>query len=409
MKILLATTAATLNGGGIGSYNTEFCNVFNDIADLHLLTTEKYSNHETYQKVFSIGLHPLKCYSDYLALVNTLNEENYDVIFNSDSPEIAVLAPFLRSPIITVSHTLNNVPAIRAGVNSKYVTKIIALSKAGKRYLEKRFSIHDENKVTYLYNFVHHEEVVSTEKKEKRRILNIVFPGGASPMKYVEMVIGAVNKLSKTSLEFNFYWYGNDILPLHRISLPKKVSDLIPKDDRVHLSGKVSRDESMRYIDSSNIFLLPSRAEGCPVSLMEALCTGCIPIVGSGKHVCREILEDGGFGIIVKKGSSSELYKAMAHVISNPNLYLESYRKTLQYSKENISEKVWKTRMLEIVNSVRSEEKKCIQLTKFSLFKSRLRYGIPASLKVLEDRWLSLRVYFKLNIMYIKYKLNGSI
>lgn len=409
MKILLATTAATLNGGGIGSYNVEFCNAFKETSELHLLTREPYKELDGYKHVFSLGINPLKRYQDYKSLIYRINNEKYDVIFNSDSSELAIIAPFLTAPIVTVSHTFNNLPAIRAGYNNEYLSSIIALSKAGKVYIENKFGITNKDKVTYLYNFVHHKKVNNTLEKEQHKVLNIIFPGGAIPMKYPEMVVGAANMLANTNLDFNFYWYGNDVVPLQRLSIPKRVADLVVKDNRIHIQGNVSREKSRQIIDSANIFILPSRAEGCPVSLMEAMCTGCIPIVGDGMHVCREILEDGGFGLIVKKGSSKSLYEAIVKIITNPENYKDSYKKSLNYSNEKLSERQWKINMVKIFEDASKKKKKTIPLTKVSLFKSKFSFDCLAHQKILEDRLLSLKVFIKFNLLFIKYKINGTI
>ena len=409
MKILLATTAATLNGGGIGSYNMEFYNIFKDNAELHLLSTEDTSVPEGYTKFYALKDKLPKNFKEYKELVDEINNENYDIIFNSDSSELAIVAPFVNSPIVSVSHTFNNLPAIRAGYNHRYQSKIIALSKAGKRYLERKFNVKDTEKITYLYNFVHHDSISSTEEKQETKVLNIVYPGGAIPMKYPEMIAGAVNLLAKTDLDFNFYWYGNDVVPLKRVSIPKRIKDLVTNDKRVHMQGKVSRDESQRIIDSSNIFLLPSRAEGCPVSLMEAMCTGCIPIVGDGKHVCREILEDGNFGVIVKKGSSKELFNAIVDVIKHHDKYKLSYQRSLDYSNKRLSENVWRNSMLKIFSDALKDEKQIQEMTRSSFMLSKFGFEFYAMEKILEDRLLSLKVYIKFNFMYLKYKLYGVI
>ena len=228
-------------------------------------------------------------------------------------------------------------------------------------------------------------------------------------MKYPEMIAGAVNLLAKTDLDFNFYWYGNDVVPLKRVSIPKRIKDLVANDKRVHMQGKVSRDESQRIIDSSNIFLLPSRAEGCPVSLMEAMCTGCIPIVGDGKHVCREILEDGNFGVIVKKGSSKELFNAIVDVIKHHDKYKISYQRSLDYSNDRLSENVWRNSMLKIFTDALKDEKQIKEMTRSSFMLSKFGFEFYAMEKILEDRLLSLKVYIKFNFMYLKYKLYGVI
>ena len=400
MKILLSTTAITLNGGGIASYNNELANTLHCGNEFDLLTTENIDSYKGFEHVYSLYRINLKSAKDYANLIVLFNNNHYDLIINSDSSVISVIAPFLKAPIVTVSHTFNNMPAIEAGYNSKYVQRIIALSVAGKGFLDSYFNIEDSKKVVSLYNFVQHK-VEFSDSKSTNKCLNIVFPGGASMMKYPEMILGAVNRLVKTDLNFKFFWLGNLRLPLAGLSLPKTIDQLAQKDKRVVFTGRIPRHEAQKIYDEANVFLLPSRAEGCPVSLVEAMCSGCIPIVGSAKHVCREILDDGEFGIVVKQGSSEELYNALVDVITNHDKYLYNYKKTYEYSMNKLSASVWRTRMIEIFTDALACQKQYIPFSKLSFYKSYYIFKYHERKLLLKDRILSLKGYFKFNFLYL--------
>lgn len=369
MKILLATTVISLNGGGIASCNYEIRNALNENNVFHALTNESSSLLEGYDKVYSVPELMLSGYESYQRLLSEINRESYDIIINSDSSPITILAPFIKSPILTISHTYNNMPAIEAGYNHKYVSKIVALSSAGETFLQKYFHIKNKSKLCYIYNFVRHKDICVFKQKANCEKLKIVFPGGASLMKYPEMVLGAVNKLIKTNLDFDFYWLGGLTLPLRKFSLPQTINQLAADDSRIHFTGKIPREEALRYIENANIFLLPSRAEGCPMTLVEAMCTGCIPIVGDAKHVCREILEDGQFGVIVKQGSSVDLYNAIIDIIKNHSNYIKNYQLTYEYSKANLSEDIWCKHMYKAIEEAIRVKKEYKVMSKFLFFK----------------------------------------
>lgn len=400
MKILLATTIYTLNGGGIASYNNEVRAEMSIGNSFDLLTIEDVSVMDGFQIVYSVPQLHLSGYSGYKKLAEDINKNNYDLIINSDSSIITVLAPFLVAPIVTISHTFNNMPAIEAGYNHRYVNKIIALSDAGRKFISNYFKITDKNKVTFIYNFVQHEVENNAKDKSERNCLNIVFPGGASMMKYPEMVLGAVNMLLDTDLNFNFYWLGNLVLPLAGISKPKTIDQLAKKDDRLIFTGKIPREEAQQIYDDANVFLLPSRAEGCPMSLMEAMCSGCIPVVGSAKHVCREILDDGKFGVIVKQGSSKSLYEALVKIVSNHNKFVYNYNKTYEYSKSELAASVWKEKMDCAIKEAMISKKVYIPFTKAAFYKSYYGFKYHANKLQLKERWLSIRGLLTFNFMY---------
>lgn len=406
MKILLATTVVRLNGGGIASYNQEVLSVLKKTHIVDILTTENISELDGCNKIYVLDRLLPNRFSEFAKITKKINKENYNLIINSDSALISVISPFLKSPIITVSHTLNNMPAIEAGFNAKYVNKIIALSKAGKLFIERYFHIKDTTKVCYIYNFVQHNDNNLSDFKSKRNKLNIVFPGGASLMKYPEMVLLAVNKLLKSKYDFNFYWLGSGQLPLRKFSIPKNIQQLATSDSRLVFTGKIPRDEAQKYIDDANIFILPSRAEGCPISLVEAMCTGCIPIVGSAKHVCREMLEDGHFGVIVQQGSHKSLYKAIIDILQNHTKYHYNYQYSYKYSKENLREEIWQKKMNEAITEAISYAKEQIPLSRCALYSSLYSFKYHAKKMTLKDNILSIKGYIKFNLFFIKQRLS---
>lgn len=406
MKILLATTAFKLNGGGIASYNNELYDIFNNEHTIHLLTTDSSEVGTCVDKIFRISPNAPWDYKYYVNLVGQLNSEQYDLIINSDSEFVAVVAPFLNAPIITISHSYNNLPTLRATYNHQYNSKMIALSHAGRKFMIDFFRIKNVGKIEMVYNFVKDDLSYNIKDKSERDELIIVYPGGASLMKYPEMVLLALKRLVKTDLIFKFYWLGSTTLPLSKMSVPKSLDQLIPVDERVIVTNKIPRREAEMIIANANIFILPSRAEGCPVSLMEALRSGCIPIVGDAKHVCREILEDGQIGKIVKHGSHKELFEAIKDILENHPSYKGEYTKSLEYSKNILAQSVWKDKMVSIIKQASLSSKEVVGISRISLYQSLVGYKLLAFYMSLKERWLSVKCYVKFNYYYLKMKVS---
>lgn len=405
MKILLATTAFQLNGGGIASYNNELYDLFKTNHIIHLITTDNIikSNIDGINKIYKIP-EKNNLYASYLSIINEINLEEYNIIINSDSAFVAIIAPFLNAPIVTISHSYKYLPTLRASYNHEYISKIIALSHAGRKEIINFYKISDDKKVEMIYNFVKKDSSYDKFEKKDRDTLTIVYPGGASLMKYPEMVLKAVILLAKTDLNFKFFWLGNTILPLKRFSIVKDLKQLIPIDKRIIVTQKIPRKEAEKIISEANIFILPSRSEGCPISLIEALRSGCIPIVGDAKHVCREILEDGSFGVIVKHGSHEELYSAISSIIKEHPDYKYNYSRTLDYSNKILSEDIWKEKMMQVINEAIVNKKRIKELSKLSLYYSLLIYNILAFYIRIKEYWLSFKCYLKFNYYYLKFK-----
>jgi glycosyltransferase involved in cell wall biosynthesis len=86
--------------------------------------------------------------------------------------------------------------------------------------------------------------------------------------------------------------------------------------DRVTLVGATC--DSASYLRASDLFVLPSRAEGMPNALLEALACG-LPAVATDVPGSREVLEGGGdAGRLVPVGDPTALAEAIARLVRDP-------------------------------------------------------------------------------------------
>ncbi|MEY8608314.1 glycosyltransferase family 4 protein [Parabacteroides segnis] len=361
MKILLATSAIIPAGGGIASYNQELINAIklNNVIDV--ITEENITNAQYISRVISICDKNIYSYGFCKTMIDEINNAGYDVIINSNSRLVSLISPYISSPIVSVSHFVNGKLALVAGYNARYVQKIIALSHYGKKFIEDKYQIKDKGKVSVLYNFIHSKNFQFDEGKLNPQTLNIVYPGGTSIQKSFDIVMSSLRLLIRhKDLKFNFFWLGGKKLPAAKLCIPKDVSFLIRSDTRVHFIGRIKRDEAIRIMGSANVFLLPSRGEGCPMTLLEAMQYGCIPIVSDAHHGSREILEDGQFGIVVRNDNAKDLYNQLFQVINNHQDYVYNYKQTYSYSKTKLSKELWTEQMMNYIVEIMNERENMI-------------------------------------------------
>lgn len=84
-----------------------------------------------------------------------------------------------------------------------------------------------------------------------------------------------------------------------------------PLGDRVRFLG--TREDLPTILPALDVFALPSRWEGEPVALLEALAAG-LPCVATATEGARAVLEGTGAGILVPVGSPAALAAAIAQV-----------------------------------------------------------------------------------------------
>lgn len=71
--------------------------------------------------------------------------------------------------------------------------------------------------------------------------------------------------------------------------------------DRVHFLGRLRQSEVHRLMRESDLFLLTSKFEGLPISLLEAMSHGCVPIVYDIKSGIRDVITHGVNGFIIRQ------------------------------------------------------------------------------------------------------------
>jgi glycosyltransferase involved in cell wall biosynthesis len=83
-------------------------------------------------------------------------------------------------------------------------------------------------------------------------------------------------------------------------------------DGRVRLVGE--RDDVPKLLADSDVFVLSSRSEGLPVSVLEAMAAE-LPVVASGVGGLAELVVDGETGILVPPGDAPALAAALGRLI----------------------------------------------------------------------------------------------
>jgi glycosyltransferase involved in cell wall biosynthesis len=97
--------------------------------------------------------------------------------------------------------------------------------------------------------------------------------------------------------------------------------------NRIKFLGKVKEiDKCYAY---AGMFVIPSRSEGFPNALAEAMGAGCSCIAFDFTAGPRDIIVDGISGLIVENGNTTEMAKAIDYLIAHPE-------KRMQLSKEAI-------------------------------------------------------------------------
>lgn len=90
-------------------------------------------------------------------------------------------------------------------------------------------------------------------------------------------------------------------------------------DNRVEFSGFRDQNEVREYLRGSDIFILPSFAEGVPVSLMEAMACG-VPVIATYVGGIVELVEPEKSGLMVPPSDAVSLAAAISRLLDDCSL-----------------------------------------------------------------------------------------
>ena len=406
MKILLATSCAIPSGGGIASYNQELLQILGVNNELYLMSDSDEPEVPGYKGTMNTFNEPVFNYKYSKNKIDIINSQKFDLIINSDHSAIPVWVPFLNAPVVSVAHFVNGVLADNAGYNNKYISAIIVLSNYCKDYLMKKFPSIDQNKIKVVYNFVSKNTKEYNPEKEEREPLAIVFPGGTSVHKSFDVVLELALKLMKTDLAFRFVWLGTTKLSGANYSVAglKEIPQIIRGDERFIVTGRVPRIVAEQHMADTNIFLLPSKGEGCPITLLEAMRNGCIPVISDAKHGSLELVQKCGCGVITKQGDSSSLFRAITGIIKNHENYRHCYKQTYDFAMDYLSQDRWKKEMNEIFLGLRNVSKHEKRLNRINFYTSLVPFRIinfQDRIKVLIHNTV---IRIKVDALFIKWR-----
>ncbi len=86
-------------------------------------------------------------------------------------------------------------------------------------------------------------------------------------------------------------------------------------EDRVHFAGYC--DHVAEVLRQADIFAFPSKQEGLPAAMMEAMRAG-LPVIAMDIRGNKDLTEDGKGGFLLKENLPSEYVKAIRYMMDNP-------------------------------------------------------------------------------------------
>lgn len=226
----------------------------------------------------------------------------------------------------------------------KKADAVIALTEDMKREIQAI----NNREVLVIPNGIDFERFHNLSRDEMRYKLQagaderlVVFVGRFRPEKGVRYLIEAMEIIRRKSQNVRLILIGEGP---EEEDLKRLVEQLNLRDC-IDFLGQVPNEEVPHYMAASDVFVLPSLAEGFPNVILEAMASG-LAIVATKVSGLPEIIEDGGNGFLVESKNSEQIAEKVLLLLNDDELRerisKNNREKAEDYSWESVIERLEK-------------------------------------------------------------------
>lgn len=328
MKLLILTQKVDINDDVLGfthDWIVEFsknCEKINVIA----LSVGKYDLPENV-KVFSLGKEKGKSKIKYLVNFYKyiwLERKNYDSVFVHMNQVYAILGGlFWRSEGKKIGFWYAHKSiSISLKIAEKIVNVIFTPSKESFRLVSKKINI-----TGHGINIDIFKPALNIEKNKEFKIITV---GRISPIKDYEVLIKAIDVITKQGVEVDVKIIGGPgtleqekyFSDLQKIVKEKKLDNIIS------FIGSVPYKENLHYFQSADLFVNMSRTGSLDKAILEAMACGVIVLSSNDSY--KEILSEKHSDLVYRAGDSNELAKKIIKIKNYPETMKNNFGEELR-------------------------------------------------------------------------------
>ncbi len=247
--------------------------------------------------------------------------KDYDVIVENFLPATPFFSRFLtKTPVILQIQGIMGLHSIKK-FNPLYGLPMYIMEKIYPRLYDRFVFVTDVNvdklmrkskQYSVIPNGIDRELLHINEEEEHDYILFLsridIYTKG------LNIVIDAFRLVSDKFKELRL------VLAGYEFNSTTKLLKRVPMGlgERVSYAGFVSGEEKMRLLSRAKVFILPSRHESYPVSILEALACGRAVLVSNIPEL--RYIGENGIGLTFKSGSSQDLSEKLSLLLENGKL-----------------------------------------------------------------------------------------
>lgn len=214
--------------------------------------------------------------------------------------------------------------------------QVTAVSNYTRQISEHIFAIPD---IALVHNWV---DSISSEPKRRdapNRPFRLLFVGKMSRRKGADLLGGILENLGE---DYELRFTGN---PLRGISLPSNMVSIGWTHDQRVLT---------EWYESADALLFPSRMEGLPLAVMEAMARG-LPVITSNATSLPELIEHCKNGLLCEKDNIESFSMAVRWLKDNPREWHKMRKGAIEKVKREYTEEAAVSKYVQIYKRILSE------------------------------------------------------
>jgi len=231
------------------------------------------------------------------------------VVIAHDWLELGMMSNLgLQNPLVLLLHGDYEYYYQLATLHEKAIDRFICIAQSIQIKLTELLP---QRKNDMEYNRFPVPEVKYNPQKKNKG--NIIFIGRLTAGKGYTLLPVIAKKLSEKNIDVTW----------HIVGIPEgtmKEEVVWDNSINVHFYKDISNDRVLQLLAEMELFILPSLVEGMPVTVVEAMKAGVIPLVNNINGGIQELVENDRTGYKISDNNVEEYAKRITELIQNENL-----------------------------------------------------------------------------------------
>ncbi|MVN92777.1 glycosyltransferase family 4 protein [Mucilaginibacter aquatilis] len=212
----------------------------------------------------------------------------------------------------------------------RHADKLLLINTDDKEYVKQKYNRSEQD----IYVFKNGVTPIADVKVSEHAGFTVLFNASWVIRKGIKILVKAAELLQKEGLQINYLLIGTS--KDEQTVLNDWPETLKPN---VKVVPRFKQQDEVNYLAKASVLVLPSYAEGQPLSLLQAMAAGkCV--ITSNSDGQKDMITNGVNGFLFTNGNYIELATAIKHCYSNPQIVAEVGKNALAYTANRNWQKV---------------------------------------------------------------------